>query len=151
MTRSGEVDLDHAAFDRAGRSVVYAGRSAAWGMESRAADVGVELLVSQRPSIRDAVDRLRSEFGAATIVVEAGPSVARGLYGESEVDEVAVDEGRVDELMLTVLHREDLETRWRGPSFLVRGEIEEVLGRPVSSHLVRSPFGGWELARYARS
>jgi riboflavin biosynthesis pyrimidine reductase len=151
MTRSGEVDLDHAAFDRAGRSVVYAGRAAVWGMESRAADIGVELVVAKTPSVRDSVERLRGEFGAATIVVEAGPSVARCLYDDSTAGEPAARDAAVDELMLTVLHRGELETRWRGPSFLSRGEIEESLGRAVSCHLERSPFGAWELARYRKS
>lgn len=169
MTRSGEIDLEHPALGRPGRVVIYGGHSASWPLESRAAGFGVELVVSERPSARDAVATLRREFGAATVVVEAGPSVARTLYEDLESDEwedeVAAGSGwlsgpppRVDELMLTVLHRDHLKTCCRGPSFLSRGEVESVLGRPASTYRVpssagtagRDRGGDWELVRYVR-
>lgn len=149
MTRSGEVDLDHPAFSRPARSVIYTRRAGAWALESRAADAGVELVAVPEPSARDAVDRLRREFGAATIVVEAGPSVARQLYETADARAVPA---RIDELLLTVLHAADLPTRFRGPRFLPRGDVEQLLGRPRSTVRVSGGDGRrWELARYVRS
>lgn len=153
MTRSGEVDLDHPAFSRPARSVIYTRRAGAWGLESRAADVGVELVVAPEPSARDAVHRLRREFGAATIVFEAGPSVSRQLYERPDepADERAVP-AQVDELLLTVLHAGDLPTRFRGPRFLPRADVERALGRPRSTVRIRGGDGSrWELARYVRA
>lgn len=159
MTRSGDVDLGHPAFRLGGRSVIYAGRPAAWTLESRTADAGVELVASDDPSPQDAVSLLRREFGAATVVVEAGPSVARELYrdaeGEAESPRVSGwlpgPPARVDELLLTVFHGAELETRFRGPRFLARADVEAALGRPVSTRRMRSVDGGeWELARYVR-
>ena len=157
MTRSGDVDLGHPAFQHAGRSVLYADRSAAWALESRVADAGVELVAPDEPSPRDAVCLLRREFGAATVAVEAGPSVARDLYRDHEDrdDPMAADWAtgpavRVDELLLTVFHAQELETRFRGPSFLPRADMEAMLGRPASTRRLKSIDGEWELARYVR-
>ncbi|MDA8016306.1 MAG: hypothetical protein MPN21_02560 [Thermoanaerobaculia bacterium] len=158
MTRTGELDFDHPVFDHAGRSVIYCDRSAAWALESRAGDAGVELLAVEAPSGSDAVHRLRREFGTATVLVEAGPSVARGLYQPEGARHDYVQErdlfpgppSHVDELLLTVLHRTDLETRFRGPRFLARSDVDASLGKPVSTHRLRSRTGDWELVRYLR-
>lgn len=159
MTRSGDVDLAHPAFRQAGRSVIYASREAAWALESRVSDAGVELVAADEPTTRDAVGLLRREFGAATVTVEAGPSVARDLYREADDEGDAAKDHRdwtlepptqVDELLLTVLHAPDLETRFRGPSFMPRADVEALLGRPASTRRLKSVDGEWELARYVR-
>lgn len=141
MTRSGRLDLSHPAFARAGRTVVYTDRDGAWALESQAMDYGVELVVDEEPTPRRAIRRLRREFGAATIAVEAGPSVARRLYDPPP---------EVDELLLTVLHRRSLDGHLRGPRFLRRAEVEARLGAPRSSHRLESGGEHWQLLRYQR-
>lgn len=141
MTRSGRLDLSHPAFVRPGRTVVYTDRDGAWALESQAMDYGVELVVDEEPTPRRAVERLRREFGAATVAVEAGPTVARRLYDPPP---------EVDELLLTVLHRQELDGSLRGPRFLRRAEVEARLGSPRSSYRLASDGEHWELLRYQR-
>ncbi|MEM8998176.1 MAG: hypothetical protein AAGF23_25560, partial [Acidobacteriota bacterium] len=105
MTKGGELDLNHPFFRRSGRVVVYTGEAGAWRLDSRAADAGVEVEVDAEPSVRAALRFVRGAFGCATVSVEAGPSITRGLYE---------DPITVDELLLSTYLGDTLPTAARG-------------------------------------
>ncbi|MEM1201918.1 MAG: hypothetical protein AAGN66_01665 [Acidobacteriota bacterium] len=140
LTGSGDVDFDHPLFSGPGRALIYTGRAAAWELESRALDYGVEIVAVDRPSPEGAVDLLRRQFGAATVAIEAGPSAAAGLYGSPP---------EVDELLLTTYRAEGLPTGVRGPRFLEPRRISAALRRSSEPfHAAADEAGAsWELVR----
>lgn len=93
LTASGDVDLSAAVFRSADvepfilTSIAGAERLTAHGTS----DVRV-IAVGERPTVRDAVDRIVETLGARRILSEAGP----GLFGRM------LEERVVDELFLTV-------------------------------------------------
>lgn len=142
LTRGQDLDLDHPALKIPARIFVFTGEEAAFALESRAADRGVEVVGAPDPSPAAAVDFLRRELGAATISIEAGPTVARQLY----------DPVIVDEVQLSILDLPDpaaLPTTVRGPFFLDQRQLEELFewSRPIS----RSTTDGvWSFQRLVR-
>jgi riboflavin biosynthesis pyrimidine reductase len=142
LTRGQDLDLDHPALKIPARIFIFTGEEAAFSLESRAADRGIEIVASPDPSPAAAVDFLRRELGAATISVEAGPSVARQLY----------DPVIVDEVQLSILDLPDpaaLPPAVRGPFFLDQRQLEDLFewSRPFSR---RTADGVWSFQRLVR-
>lgn len=141
LTR-GELDLDHPALKIPARVFIFTGEEAAYTLESRAADRGIEVVGFADPSPSAAVDFLRRELGAATISVEAGPSVARELY----------DPVIVDEIQLSIFAPPDpasLPGPLRGPFFLDQVELERLFSWSPP-HSRRTADGVWSFHRLER-
>lgn len=138
----GDLDLDHPALQIPARVFIVTGSEGAFALDSRAADRGIEVVALAEPSPAAAVEFLRRELGAATISVEAGPSVARELY----------DPVIVDEVQLSILDLPDpsaLPGPLRGPFFLSQEELEALFAwsHPFSR---RTTDGVWSFQRLER-
>ncbi|MEM6794337.1 MAG: hypothetical protein AAF725_10160 [Acidobacteriota bacterium] len=142
LTRGGEIDLQHPFFrNAAGRVVVYTSRPGAWRLESRAADAGVEVEAVDEPTPQGAIHFLRAAFGAATMSLEAGPSVARALYRPRL---------EIDELLLSTFLGDGLPTSVRGGRQLERSAIDRLMKRASEPFLAESKDGSWQLERWVR-
>jgi riboflavin biosynthesis pyrimidine reductase len=142
LTRGQDLDLDHPAVKIPARIFVFTGEEAAFSLESRTADRGIEVIGSPDPSPEAAVDFLRRELGAATISVEAGPSVARQLY----------DPVIIDEVQLSILDLPDpaaLPPAMRGPFFLDQRQLEDLFDWS-SPFARRTADGVWSFQRLQR-
>lgn len=142
LSRGFDLDLDHPAFKALPRTFVLTGREGAFHLESRAADRGIEVVGVDEPSAAAAVDFLRRELGAATISIEAGPSVARELYDPVEIDEV----------QLSILDLPDpaaLPGPLRGPFFLDQAELEQLF-RWSPGYRRATADGIWSFRRLVR-
>ncbi len=141
LTSGRRLDFDHPIFSAGTRAVVYTSRAGQWRLESRAADRGVEVVGVDEPSVGGAIDLLRYQFGAATISVEAGPSVSRQLY-EPPVT--------VDELLLSVYDAPQIPAGVRGDPFLDAGELVHVFSRASLPYRVATADGEWSFQRFLR-
>lgn len=141
LSSGRDLDLEHPLFRSWTRPVVYTSREGQWRLESRAADCGVELAGVDLPTARGAVEFLRRSFGAATVSIEAGPSVSRRLYRDPPV---------VDELLLSVFHAPALDKAVRGAEFLPRRRIEGLFGGGSPPYRVATGDGEWRFRRFTR-
>lgn len=141
LTESGDVDLHHPFFDGPGRQMIFTGPAGAWKLESRAADAGVELVTVAEPTPRGAVDLLRAELGAATVSIEAGPSVARSFYEAPLM---------VDEVLLSVFVGENLATGARGSRQKPPAELDRLFAHHCPLVHSTSSDGPWQHGRWWR-
>ncbi|MEM1180540.1 MAG: hypothetical protein AAGM22_19500 [Acidobacteriota bacterium] len=144
MTRSGELDFTHPLFHGSGRVIVYTSERGAWRLDSRAADAGVEVEIDPEPSVRAALRFIRGAFGCATVSIEAGPSIARGLYEEPIT---------VDELLLSTYLGSQLPTAARGGRQIPHRRIERHFRRPAPAVVTRADDGqddDWRFERFVR-
>lgn len=119
LSRGKDLDLDHPAFKTPSRSFLFTTEESAFALEAAATERGIEVVGAAEPSPAAAVEFLRQELGAATISVEAGPTVARQLY----------DPVIVDEIQLSIFDPPDpaaLPASIRGPFFLDQRTLEEL-------------------------
>lgn len=119
LTRGRDLNLDHPALNYNGRVFVFTTEESAFALEAAAAERGIEVVGAAEPSPAAAVEFLRQELGAATISVEAGPTVARELY----------DPVMVDEIQLSIFDPPDpaaLPGSIRGPFFLDEARLREL-------------------------
>lgn len=119
LTRGRNLDLDHPALNYNGRVLIFTTEESAFALEAAAAERGIEVVGAAEPSPAAAVEFLRQELGAATISVEAGPTVARELY----------DPVIVDEIQLSIFDPPDpaaLPGSIRGPFFLDEARLREL-------------------------
>ena len=119
LSRGKDLDLDHPAFKYRGRVFLFTSEESAFALEAAAAERGIEVVGAAEPSPAEAVEFLRQELGAATISVEAGPSVSRQLY----------DPVIVDEIQLSIFDPPDpaaLPGSIRGPFFLDEARLREL-------------------------
>ncbi|MEM9292549.1 MAG: hypothetical protein AAGD01_12780 [Acidobacteriota bacterium] len=143
LTSGRGIDLDHPLFAAPGRPVLFTShqgvdrlRQSGWRSGGLIQAVGVE-----RPSLRQALDWLRSEAGAATVSVEAGPSTAAQLYTEPAA---------VEELMLSV-YRGEVEEDLVGPPLPSWQVLTSSLPREISRRTVAEASGHWTLLRRSGS
>ena len=143
LTSGRELDFTHTLFSGAGRYVVLTDRQGAWNLESRASDAGVEVVAMDNPTAHDAIELLRSEFGSATISVEAGPSVSRQYYEPPMV---------IDELLLSIYRGEPLPPGARGLRQVRPEQIEYSFRQPYPAFSALGDDGKapWEFRRYLR-
>lgn len=140
LTSGRDLDLEHRVFQAWTRPVVYTSVDGQWLLESRAADLGVEVVGAERPSIQGAIELLRREFGAATIALEAGPSVSSRLY----------DPLAIDHLLLSTLQAPRLPAAAAGAPFLDEPRVHELLGKPRQGPAVRTEDGVWTFRHFRR-
>lgn len=141
LSRSGDIDLKHPFFRGPGRQMIYTGPKGAWKLDSLAADAGVDLVTVPEPTPRGAVELLRGELGAATISMEAGPTVARTYYDPPLA---------VDELMLAVFAGESVPTSARGLRQVPPSRLDALFPHRGETIEVRSEDGPWEITRWWR-
>lgn len=140
LTSGSELDLDHPIFHAWTRPLVYTSLDGQWKLESRAADHGVEVVGVAEPSIHHAVDLLRREFGAATIAIEAGPSVSRQLY-----EPIAVDH-----LLMSTYRASRLPAAAEGDLFLTVSDLAQRFRRRGEPCTVRTDDGLWDFQHFSR-
>lgn len=133
LTSGRDLDLEHSVLHSWTRPLVYTSLEGQWELESRAADQGVEVVGREEPSIGGAIDLLRREFGAATIAIEAGPSVSRRLY----------DPLAVDHLLLSTYLASRLPAKAEGGSFLAEQQLSERLTCRSAGTTVQTDDGPW--------
>lgn len=141
LTSGRDLDLGHPVFKAWTRPVIYTGREGHWRLESRAADHGVEVVGVDEPGVRGAIEFLRYQFGAATISIEAGPSVSCRLYEPPPA---------VDELLLSVVEVADLPASVRGGKFLTAADVGRVFSRYTVPYRVTTEDGEWRFQRFLR-
>ncbi|MCG8461476.1 MAG: dihydrofolate reductase family protein [Holophagales bacterium] len=141
LTESGDIDLEHPLFAGPGRVMVFTGKRGQWRLESRAADAGVELVAVEDPDPRSAVELLRRELGAATISIEAGPTVARVFYEPPLV---------VDEVMLSLFSGESVASSVRGIRQPPPEMLRRLFPRRSEPFEVLTPDGPWTFLRFLR-
>lgn len=138
---SGEgLDLEHPVLHAWTRPIIYTTHEGHWALESRAADCGVEVIAAAKPSLKRAIYALRRELGAATIVIEAGPSTSRQLY-----DPVAVDH-----LMLSLFRGSKLPKQAEGGHFSTFSRLESCFPQASEGVAVSTPEGSWFFQRFSR-
>lgn len=140
LTSGRDVDLEHPVFHSWTRPVIFTGRDGQWRLESRAPDRGVEIVGVDEPGVRAAIECLRFEFGAATIAIEAGPSVSRRLYQEPAA---------VDELLLSVADV-PVPDGVRGDVLLSAEDLGRLFPPPRPAYRVETGDGTWSFYRFRR-
>lgn len=140
LTSGRDLDLEHGVFHAWTRPLIYTSQDGEWLLESRAADFGVEVVGAAQPTIQGAIELLRREFGAATIALEAGPSVSRQLY----------DPLAIDHLLLSTLQAPRLDARAEGAAFLDEARLHTLLGEPRRGAPVQSEDGLWTFRHFRR-
>lgn len=141
LTRGRGLDLDHPVFRAWTRPVIYTSREGQWLLESQAADRGIEIIGVDRPTVRGAIECLRFEYGAATIAIESGASVARRLYEPPAA---------VDELLLSVADVPDLPDSVRGATLLAADDLGRIFSRFSPPYRVKTDNGEWSFHRFLR-
>lgn len=141
LTSGQELDFGHPLFHHWSRPLVYTSFDGQWSLESQAMSHGVEIVGVENPSPRGALDLLRREFGAATILIEAGPSVSRQLY---EPDLL------VDELVLSTFGGHRLPASVQGGGFPSRQDLDSLFANRTSAARVTAESGPWTFQRYWR-
>lgn len=139
---SGEgFDPAHAALRGAPRPVVYTSGQSAPGLRSVVAGTRIEVVASETPSVREAVDWLRRERGASLVSIEAGPTTSSELYREPTC---------IDELMLSRYREPDLDPRARGPALLTLARLRQVVGAGTPPAEVEETSGRWSFSLHRR-
>jgi riboflavin biosynthesis pyrimidine reductase len=139
LTSGKDLDLAHPLFHSGTRAVIFTTREGQWALESQAANHGVEVVGVENPGAHSAVEFLRREFGAATISIEAGPSVSRQFY-EPPL--------RVDELLLSVYEASRIPQSVEGGFFLPRPDLERFFRKRSAPYGVKTEGGSWSLRRF---
>lgn len=140
LTSGRDLDLEHGVFHAWTRPLIYTSLDGQWLLESRAADFGVEVAGAAQPTIQGAVELLQREFGAATIALEAGPSVSRQLY----------DPLAIDHLLMSTLQAPRLAASAAGAPFLDEVEVHGLLGKPRQGDPVQTLDGSWTFRHFRR-
>lgn len=140
MTSGRDLDFHHPLFEGPGRVLIYTDPQGAWEVESRATDVGAEVVADPAPSPRGAVDVLRRQLGCATISIEAGPSVSRQYYEPPVI---------VDELVLSIYTADHLAPQARGTRQIPPEDLRRLLRRPTAPY-VDPAEPDWEFHRLLR-
>lgn len=129
----GRVDLAHPAFDGAwARPCIFTTLEAKARIDDEAAERGIEVVGHARPSIRAALEHLRST-GAELTTVEAGPATSRGLYDPP----VAVD------ALALSLFTGELPESARGGAYASLSTLESKVGARALARRVDEPSGDW--------
>ena len=138
MTRKGDIDFAHPFFQQPGRIVVYTSREAAWSLESRAADAGVEIEATDEPTPGGAIRFLERAFGAASVVIETGPSIARQLY----------EPLLVNELWLSTYTGATVATSARGGRQPPSETLRQLFDAAAPPLRIKSDQGPWSFTRF---
>jgi len=139
LTSGRDIDFAHPLFHAGTRAVIFTSREGQWALESQAANHGVEVVGVENPGAHTAIEFLRREFGAATISIEAGPSVSRQFYGPLL---------QVDELLLSVYEAPRIPQSVEGGFFLPRPELERFFSERSEPYGVKTEGGAWSLQRF---
>ena len=141
LTSGFGLPLAHPLFGGRAAPIVYTGHA---GRALEARLPGARLVAADNPDIHGALDYLQNTLGCRTVVIEAGPSTARALYGATP---------RVDELMLSILQCPGaaLPAAARGPGFIATADIGRALPCSAPFHVVEgSAEGTWQFHRFCR-
>lgn len=137
LTSGRGFDPTHPALHGWARPLVFTTPTGADTIRTR--DPAVAVVGVADPGLRAAVDYARSELGATTISIEAGPSSTADLYGSA---------CWVDELMLSTYDGPTVPAAAQGPDFLSRARIESTLR---SCGPATRPDGDrWRFERFVR-
>lgn len=139
LTSGRDLDFRHPLFHSGTRAVIFTSREGQWELESQATSHGVEVVGAEHPSPQSAIEFLRREFGAATISIEAGPSVSRQFYEPPLV---------VDELLLSVYDAPRIPRSVEGGFFQPRSELESFFAEQSEPYRVNTTDGVWSLQRF---
>lgn len=129
----GRVDLQHPAFDGSwARPCVFTTLEAKARIEAEGEERGVEIIGHPRPSLRAAIEHLRTT-GAELTTIEAGPATSGGLYD---------DPVSVDALALS-LFTGKLDEAARGGAYPSLSVLEAKVGARALARRVDEPSGTW--------
>ncbi len=142
LTSGRDLDFEHPLFSGWTRPLVYTSLEGHWTLESQAMSHGVEVAGVEQPSPAGAVELLRREFGAATILIEAGPSTSRELY-EPRLE--------IDELLLSTFGGQRLPESVRGKPFFDTTRLREIFPHRTPAVEIAAESGPWTIRRYSRN
>lgn len=141
ITSGRGLDFEHPLFTGWTRPLVYTSLEGHWTLESQAMSHGVEVAGVEQPSPAGAVELLRREFGAATILIEAGPSTSLQLY-EPRL--------QIDELVLSTFSGHRLPESVQGKPFLDVDHLEKTFPHRTPEVEIAAESGPWTIRRYSR-
>ncbi len=139
LASGDNLDLDHPVLHHWTRPVVFTTRQAQWQLESRAVDLGVEVVGVDEPTVHNAVDFLRRAFGAATIALELEDS--RALYRDPVI---------VNEVLLTTCQTPQVNPVAVDPPFLTAEELVRRFPRHGKPYRIQAGDDPWRLQRFRR-
>jgi len=149
FSRSGDFPADHPALRDAGAGMVWTSKEGCERLGLVAGRLSVEegiLAGSADASLAESVAALlraaRSRFEAATILIEAGPTLSREFYRTS-----SGECPRIDELLLSRFEG-DVVGEALGPQFEMRSAIPKLFARVRTSVRVEESSGSWIFERY---
>ena len=163
LSRSGQIPADHPAFRFAQAGFVWTGRSGRARLGGRVGALAVIDSVGDRSagaggrsaeSLGGAIAYAQSS-GAATVLVEAGPTLARALYSgprraDGAGEALAEPPGSLDELLLSRFEG-TLDPSAVGPAFVSDAAVQVRFPDPPSERRMEEPSGSWRFLRYRRA
>jgi riboflavin biosynthesis pyrimidine reductase len=139
LTRRPEDVAEHPLFDSAaGRAVLLTSGARAPRLHH---PIVKHLGTAGADTLPEAIALLERELGVRSVLIEAGPSTARGLY---------VGDGCVDELLLSRYEGPALSPEALVGEFATAAEIERCLGAPVHTYAGIGPDSRWRFLRHLR-
>lgn len=141
LTSGRGLDLDHPLFHGTTRPLLYTTPETAQRLHSAAAAHNVTLMPDNHPSLRRAIEHLRTARRAALISIEAGPSTTHGLY-EAPLC--------IDELLLSIYEGKDLPSSVIGDAFLTPASLSARFAVHHHGPRVETPRGPWTFHRHGR-
>jgi riboflavin biosynthesis pyrimidine reductase len=141
LTSGRDIDLDHPLFKSGTVPAIFTSSEGAERVRGPASSRGIEIVDRPAPCLRDAVSYLRENRGAASIVIEAGPSSSRTLYESPVV---------VDELMLSIYSGSQLPRSVRGKPFMSVQQLGLLFPLAARTYPSEEESGPWVFRRYKR-
>lgn len=174
LSRSGQMPADHPALRFASAGFIWTSRAGRARLGGRVGALEVVDAVGDRssgsghrgssgpvplraPGLGGAIAHARSS-GARTVLVEAGPSLARALHSGPRRPDAMQDapgeaaaplEQTLDELLLSCFGGA-LDPSAVGPAFVSESAIRASFPDPPSERGVEEPSGSWRFLRYRR-
>jgi len=155
ISRSGDFDVAHPALRAAIGGMVWTSKAGRRKLGPRVGRLSVEVGISddakdakdldgedQVPSLGRMLRVVRSRFEARTILLEAGPTIAREFYRTSEAGGP-----RVEELLLSRFEGE-LASAALGPRFEPLSKVSRHFRGTPTSVCFEEPSGVWRFERY---
>ena len=140
LSSGRDLDPRHPAFATSTRPVVYTAEARVMALR-RTLPGEVMVVGDTAPSLRRALAFTRSQLGAQTISVEAGPSTALSLYD---------DPLQIDELWLSEYLEAEVPATLLGARFLAPSALDSLL--PTRSRAEHAQASGrWRFTRRSRT
>lgn len=159
LTRSGTIPVGHPAIRSATGGLVWTSAAGRARLGARVGRLDVVAGADARPAaqlpedggagLTRAIEHVRAQPAVETVLIEAGPSLTRPLYGEPRRLERLPGAPLLDELLLSCFEG-TLAPDAVGPAFVSGSAVRQVFPQPPRECRVDEPSGPWCFQRYRR-